>query len=51
MDKELVPYTLFYLTKILPTKFYHRLSKFKFIFRIIARKMYSNPPLHGSLIV
>lgn len=52
MDKESVLYMQLLLVNKLIKKYYHKLSKKTYYkYRIIARKMYSNPPLHGALIV
>jgi aspartate/tyrosine/aromatic aminotransferase len=40
----------FHLALKLLKKFFHKLSNFKINYRIIIRKKYSNPPVHGALI-
>ena len=52
MDKESGLYMLLLHVNKLIKKYYHKLSKLIYYKnRIIARKMYSSPPIHGALIV
>lgn len=51
MEKEWVLYILYAKTSLLLKKFYLSLSIFYFYLRIIIRKKYSSPPVHGARIV
>jgi len=51
MDKESEHFMLLEHARTQLKKFFPKSSNFCINVRIIARKMYSNPPMHGALIV